>query len=135
MKIYFQCTECLYLYDLKIMIIIIIIIVLIIIRINMKKLCETAFNEGREEEIRDRNWQRKFFRLKWNDRTQLARLFCLAKGWKGAPPHAIAATKLCSSFKTRTPHGDDIKCRLCWEDPESLTRVLAALHWRKTGTL
>ena len=21
------------------------------------------------------------------------------------------------------------------EDPESLTRVLAALHWRKTGTL
>ena len=70
MKIYFQCTECLYLFDLIIMIIIIliIIVIIIIITINIKKLWETAFNKGREEEIRDRNWQRKFFILKWNDK-------------------------------------------------------------------
>ena len=55
-----------YLFDLIIMIIIIVII--IIITKNIKKLWETAFNKGREEEIWDRNWQRKFFRLKWNDK-------------------------------------------------------------------
>ena len=47
--------ECLYLFDLIIMIIIVIII--IIITKNTKKLWETAFNKGREEEIWDRNWQ------------------------------------------------------------------------------
>ena len=141
MKIYFQCTEFLLRY---------IYIYLINnnnnnsnnksnISNNIKKLWKTAVREERKEDIRDRNWQRKFLGSKWNEEEiNQQSCFVWLTSWKDAVTHTIAAmmelyeqltlTKLYTSFKTRTPQGDDVKCRMCGKTPESLTRELTALR-------
>ena len=56
--------------------------------------------------------------------------FVWLPGWKDTPTHAIAAMKELYEELIPTKQMQTVR-----EDPERLTRVLAALHWRKTGTL
>ena len=88
------------------------------------------------EIAKDRKWQSKLFRIRWEDESlSITSCFAWLKGWATCPTHTIAGmyelyeqllpTKLYTKEKTQTSTDGEVLCRLCGKVAESVAHVLA----------
>ena len=88
------------------------------------------------EIAKDKQWQGKLFRIRWEDESlSITSCFAWLKGWATCPTYTIAGmyesyeqllpTKLYTRKKTQTSTDGEVLCRLCGKVAESVAHVLA----------
>ena len=98
----------------------------------LKKSLEMQFLEI----SKDKKWQRKLFRIRWDDDSlSITSCFAWLKGWATCPTYTIAGMyglyeqlllmKLYTKEKTQTSNDGEVLCRLCGKVAESVAHVLA----------